>query len=83
MENATVPLISIIILVFQGVVTFIVSIIAWGVKGIFSQLREMNGNVRDLKAWKEMHQPQEEQWHEEDRQSRKDIWSELKSLREK
>ena len=77
MENATVPLISIIILVFQGVVTFIVSIIAWGIKGIFSQLREMNGNVRELKTWKDIHTQTDDDYHRRTDKSIDDLWQKV------
>lgn len=82
MEQVGLPIVSILILVFQGVVTLIVSIVGWWVKGIVIQLREMNGNVRDLTAWKDVHGPQDDKWHDENRQDHREIWKELKSIRE-
>lgn len=82
METTTISITSIIILILQGGITLIVSVIGWWIKGISSELREMNGNVRDLKAWKEVHQPQEESWHRENRQDHKELWEEIKSIRE-
>lgn len=75
-------LISVMILIGQGVVTLIVTIVGWWIKGISNQIREVNGNVRDLTAWKAVHQPQEEKWHDENRQDHEKLWSELKTLRE-
>lgn len=81
-QPITAPLISIAILGLQGIATLLVTLIGWWVKGISAQLREMNGSVRDLRAWKEMHQPQDEQRHKENREEHKDIWRELKIDRE-
>ena len=81
-QSASMPLVSLVILGLQGIVTLLVSLVLWWVKGITVQLREMNGSVRDLKAWREVHQPQDEQWHKENREEHKDLWEELKAERE-
>lgn len=84
MEQSTnIPLVSLVILGLQGIATLLVSLVLWWVKVITVQLREMNGNVRDLKAWKEIHQPQEEQWHKENREEHRDFWEELKTGHER
>ena len=74
---------EVLLLIFQGVIGFGVSLVGWGVREIYFQLREMNGNVRDLKAWRNIHQPQEEKWHEENREDHKSLWEEIKAMHEK
>ena len=81
-QSASMPLVSLVILGLQGIVTLLVSLVLWWVKGITVQLREMNGSVRDLKAWREVHQPLDEQWRKENREEHKDLWEELKAERE-
>lgn len=82
MEQIGFSVATILVLILQGLVTLIVGLVGWWVKGISSQFRELNGDIRDLVAWKNLHQPQEEKWHEENRQDHRDIWKELKGLRE-
>ena len=82
METTTISITSIIILILQGGITLIVSIVGWWVKGISSELREMNGNVRDLKAWKDVHQPEEERWQRQNHQDHKELWQEIKTMRD-
>ena len=86
METTTISITSIIILILQGGITLIVSIVGWLIKdlikGIYLQLREMNGNVRDLKAWKDVHQPEEERWQRQNHQDHKELWGEIKTMRD-
>ena len=72
-----------LLLILQGAIGLGVTIVGWGVKGIYDQLREMNGNVRDLQAWKNVHQPQEENWHQENREEHKTLREEIKEIKER
>ena len=71
----------IVVMAFQGITALIVSIVGWWVRDNSKQLREMNGNVRDLKAWKDVHQPEEERWQRENRQDHKEMWEEISTIR--
>ena len=63
--------------ILQGAIALGVSLVGIGVKGIYSQLREMNGNVRELQTWKTGHTDQDNERHEKIEKNLDKLWEKI------
>ena len=61
----------------QGAIALGVSLIGIGIKGIYSQLREMNGSVRELMTWKDDHIKTDDGYHARTDKAIDKLWEKM------
>lgn len=50
-------------------ISALVTFIGIGIRSIFTQLRELNGSVRETKIWQQQHERQDDERHHEVREA--------------
>ena len=79
MEQVEVPLwmVLTILTAIGGITMFLVNRAFDTLRDISNDVKITNGQIIKINLWTEMHQKQDESWHQEEVKGRYDIWNKL------